>query len=234
MIKVEEAKNLILKEVKTLDIEEIHILESLKRISAQDIYSPLDIPHFDNSAVDGYALKSEDTKGAESNPKILNIIDEIPAGIIPKKSIKSGEVMRIFTGAIIPKGANAVIMQENTEKLNHEVKIFKELINRENIRFRGEDLKKGNLILEKNTPLRASSIGILASIGISKIKIFKKPIVSILATGDELIEIEEKLILGKVRNSNTYSLASQIKQSGGIPLILGIAKDKEKDICWRL
>ncbi|MDP2938718.1 MAG: molybdopterin molybdotransferase MoeA [Candidatus Omnitrophota bacterium] len=236
MIKVATALRTVLKGIKILDSEVIKLIDALERVLAEDVYSNSDIPGFNNSAMDGYALKSSDTHGAARNkPKILEVIEDIKAGDIPKKRLKSNQAARIMTGAMIPEGADSVIIVEYTKRAKGKeqrakrmefVQIFKEVKSGENIRKAGEDIKKGELVITKGTLLKSSHIGILASLGKAKIKVSRKPKVAILATGDEVIDVDEKLKPGKLRSSNTYTLYTQVLNCGGIAKNLGIARDK--------
>lgn len=232
MIKVDEALRIILRYIRPLSSEVIELTDSLDRVLAEDIYAGVDIPGFDNSAMDGYALKSSNTRGVSSqSPAVLEVVEDIKAGDMPKKVLKDNQAARIMTGAIIPRGADSVIMVEETQKVvegrkKELVRIFKGVKPGENIRRRGEDIRKGELIISKGTRLKASRLGILASLGRPRIKVTRKPKIAILATGDEVIEVKDKLKPGKLRNSNTYILCSQILNCGGIPKNLGIARDK--------
>jgi len=238
MIKVEDALKIVLRCIRILNSETVKLVDSLGRVLAEDIRSDSNIPGFDNSAMDGYAVKSLDTKGArKDNPKVLDVADDIKAGDMPKKIVRPGQAIRIMTGAPIPKGADSVIMVEDTEKVSGVrcqvsgfVKIFKEVEPRENIRKAGEDIKKGDLVISKGTLLKSAHIGILASLGRAQFKVFRKPKVAILATGDELVDADERIGPGKLRSSNTYTLYSQILRYGGIPKNLGIARDKPSEL----
>jgi molybdopterin molybdotransferase len=161
----------------------------------------------------------------------LEVIEDIKAGDIPKKVLKDNQAARIMTGAIIPRGADSVIMVEDTQKTLGEgkkelVRIFKKVKPGENIRRRGEDIRKGELIISKGTRLKASHLGILASLGMPRIKVTRRPKIAILATGDEVIKVEDELKPGKLRNSNSYILSSQVLNCGGIPKNLGVARDR--------
>ncbi|MFN3966740.1 MAG: gephyrin-like molybdotransferase Glp [Endomicrobiia bacterium] len=229
MINFKQALNIILETTEVLQPQDVNILSALDYVLAEDIYSNTDIPHFDNSAIDGYAVIAEDTKGAtKDNPKILEIIEELPAGYLPTKELKNTTAIKIMTGAIIPKNADAVIMVEDTEILATDpkkVKVFKEVSKGENIRLKGENVKKGELVISKGQILNPGKISMLASLNIQKVKVYRRPTVGILVTGDELVELDEELSEGKVRNSNTYGLYAQVTKYGGIPINLGIARD---------
>lgn len=229
MLKVEEAQKLILESVNLCKKEEREIIDSLGYVLAEDIYCPFDIPNFDNSAMDGFSLRAEDTKFAsKENPAVLKIVADLPAGEFFRKKLKNGEAIKIMTGAPLPKECDTVVKVEDVEVEDGKVKIFTPCKKFENVRFKGEDLKKGELILKRTDILTPSAIGILARVGKKKVKVIGKPKVGIFSTGDELIEVGEKLKVGKIYNSNSYSLYSQVKVCGAIPLYFGIVKDREK------
>lgn len=239
MINIDAALKVVLKETKALNTETVKLTDSLKRVLGEDIYAQVDIPGFDNSAMDGYALRASDTKGASKNNfKLLEVITDLKAGDVTQKILKANQAARIMTGAPIPKGTDGVIMVEDTKSQfpnskppgKEYVKIYKEVKPGENIRKRGEDIKKGELIIKKGTLLHPAHIGILTSLGKAQIKVTRKPKVAILATGDELVDIDEKLAPAKVRSSNTYILYTQVLKCGGIPKNLGIAKDNSKQL----
>ena len=184
--------------------------------------------------MDGFAVRAEDTYSASNlSPKILAVVGEIAAGSIPTEEIKPGTAIRIMTGAWLPKGADAVVQFEDTDEVARktsgnnlsQIGILRQVKRGLNVRHRGEDIAKGALILKKGTALRPAEIGVLASLGHSAAKVIRRPIVSVLATGDELIDIDQPLAPGKIYNSNTYTLAAQILRYGGIPKILGIGPD---------
>jgi len=251
MIKVDEALQVILKNIKNLDSETVMLTDSLDRVLAEDIYSDYDLPQFDNSAMDGYAIKATNAKGAtKDNPKVLEVIEDLRAGFLAKRILKDKQAIRIMTGAVIPEGADSVVIVEDTQrcvidkvnpvrntqaaekriKISNGVKIFKEVKAKENIREVGEDIKKSELVIQKGILLKSAHIGILASLGKPKIRVTRKPKVAVLATGDEVIDVDEKLTPGKLHSSNTYTLYSQIINCGGIPKNLGIARDKPEQL----
>lgn len=227
MIKVDEALDIVLGSLKVPEAETVKLLQALRRILAEDVYTGFDIPGFDNSAMDGYALRSSDTTGAtEANPKVLEIIEAIKAGFLPSKTISQNQATKIMTGAPIPKGADSVVKVEATQgDGKNRVKIFAQVKNELNVRRSGEDFKKGELALSKGTMITPACLGILASIGKSNLRVFKKPRVAILATGDEIVDVEDTFLKGKIRSSNTYTLYSQIIESGALPKNLGIVSD---------
>lgn len=239
MISVDEALDKILSQLGTLEAEEKNILDCLGQVVAEDIYAPFNVPANNNSAMDGYALKTRDIKGADSkHPKMLKVIGEIPAGFAPNIKIKSGECVRIMTGGIIPEDADVVIPIELTDIRKRkkylgqesEIGIYEELEVGTNIRKIGEDMHKGELIVNSGKLLRPAEVGVIASIGRNKVSVIRRPVISIIATGNELVDISNKLSTGKIYNSNSYALASQVLQFGGIPQMLGIARDNVKDL----
>ena len=236
MIPVEKALKIILKEVHLKKTEVINIMFSLDRVLAEDIVSSSDIPPFERSAMDGYAVRSEDIKKAGlKNPVVLKVTADLPAGKFFKGTVKKGEAVRIMTGAPMPRGANTVVMVEDTESVSDSsVSVFKKVVKRTNVSNRGEDIKKGEVVLRKGKVIRPAEVGMLSSLGISEVKVYSRPVVSVIATGDELVNINEKLGKGKIRNSNSYSLSSQVIKAGGIPNIIGIARDNRKDLVEKI
>jgi molybdopterin molybdotransferase len=239
MISVEEGLEKILSYVEVLEPEESPILDCLGQVLAEDVYSTIDIPPLDNSAMDGFAVRAEDTRGAsKSYPRYLTVIAELAAGSMPTREVKSGTTIRIMTGAPLPKGADAVVQFEDTDEVARkssqddlaQIGILHQAERELNVRCRGEDIAKGTLVLEKGRVLRPSEIGVLASLGYSTASVIRRPVVSVLATGDELIDIELPLAPGKIHNSNTYAIAAQVLRYGGIPKILGIGRDSVQSL----
>jgi len=231
MVSVEKALQTILANFKPLGLEKINILAACGRVTGESIFAPRNIPSADNSAMDGYAVRRSDTQGATKNhPLKLNIIEDIPAGRIARKKINKGEAARIMTGAVIPEGADAVIRQEDTFKDGKTVTLYVAAKKGENIRFAGEDVRKGELVVKKGSLLHPAHIGMLASLGKASVKVYRKPRVAIMSTGDELVHIKTNPGPGKIVNSNSYSLAAQILECGATPVMLGIVKDKKSDL----
>jgi molybdopterin molybdotransferase len=240
MISVEQALEKVLSSIPVLGEEERPLLESLGQVLAEDIFSDIDVPPKDNSALDGYAVRAADIKGASSeSPKILEVIDIIVAGDNPRKTVVPGTAVRIMTGAPTPPGADCVVGFENTDEDQRtitsngypaEIGIKEEEEVDANIRKAGESIKKGERVLAKGVVLRPSEIGVLASLGRSKVRVIRRPVVAILATGDELTSLGEPLSEGKIYNSNSYSVAAQVLREGAIPELLGIALDNEASV----
>lgn len=232
MLSVDETLSIILQSIKPDENKEaVSIIDSLDRILADDVYAMENIPQFDNSAMDGYALKAVDTKGGSfETPISLKIIDEVPAGYTSSKRVQEGQAIKIMTGAPIPEGADAVVMKEDTNDDSDTVKVFKEMESGENIRWIGEDVSIGQRVLKKGDVITPASIGLLAALGKSVLMVSRRPHVAVIATGDELVGIDETLTTGKIRSVNSYTISAQIKRCGAIPKYLGIAKDNQDEI----
>lgn len=230
-VSIKEAKKIISEAVTTLPFEEIDTVDSLGRHVFETIKSPLTLPSYDTSAMDGFAVISSDLKSAtKENPIILSIVDEVYAGKYTDSILESGNCVRIFTGANIPKGADAVVRQEDVEYENGKA-VFKMPVERgTDIRTAGDDVMRGQVILKQGDLISSSAIGLLTALNISKIKVFLKPKIYILATGNELVDIGSLVPTGKIINSNSYSLASMTKECNAIPIYGGIANDNEETI----
>lgn len=235
MISVEEAITRILSDINPLGTEKVNIMAALGRVLGEDVFSPYDIPPADNSAMDGYAVRCEDVVTASrENPVALEIIEDIPAGTLPRHSVTRGKSSRIMTGAPIPAGADAVIRKEDTEHAGGRVRIFVPAQSGENIRLSGEDVQEGEKIISRGSIVRPAEVGMLASLGRSFIDCHQRPLVAILSTGDELIDVDERVTAGKIVSSNSYSLAALVADCGAIPLQLGIARDTREDLVDKL
>ena len=239
MVSVEEALQKILSCIEVLEPETKPILDCLGQVLAEDMRSTIDIPPLDNSAMDGYAVKAEDIHDAsEASPKILSVTGKVAAGSMPRGKVKRGSAIRIMTGAPLPQGADAVVPFEDTDevarKASHrdlsQIGILREVREGMNIRRKGEDIAKGSLVLKKGTVLRPAEIGVLASLGHPAVTVIRCPVVSILATGDELTDIDQPLPAGKIYNSNTYTIAAEVRRYGGIAKILGIGRDSVRSL----
>jgi len=240
MISVEQALQKILGYVDVLEEEQKPILDSMGQVLAEDIYSAIDIPPLDNSAMDGYAVRSEDTRGASrQSPRFLRVIDTVMAGSISEHSVEPGTAIRIMTGAPIPEGADSVVRFEDTDEAQRggasaEIGILCGVTTGWDIRRAGEDIARGSIVLRKGVVIRASEVGVLASLGRSEVRVIRCPTVAILATGDELVDINQPLPAGKIYDSNTYSVAALVRRYGGIPKVLGIALDSEDSLVAKL
>ncbi len=230
MISVKEATEKVLSFEVKQKVEKVKIIESLGKILAQDIVANEDIPLFTNSAMDGYAVKAFDIIGADKNyPVRLSLLDkELPAGQVADFILENGKAVPIMTGAPIPNGSDCIVPKEYAVKEDKNVLVFKEFKSGDNIRYKGEDIKAGDIVLRSMKKLYPADIGVMASLGFSEVLVYKPPKVGIIITGDEIIPIEEKLTIGKIRDSNSYSLASQVKESGAEFKLYGIVKDEMK------
>ena len=235
MILVKEAQNIILEKLQPLEPENIPLLNTLGAVLQEDICAQRDNPPADNSAMDGYALRFNDISSLDqNNPLSLKVVEDIPAGQKPTKSINPGEASRIMTGAVVPGGADTVVMVEETEKKNGSVSILKPQKKGSHVRKQGEDFKKGDILLSKGDLVTSSNIAIIATAGYAKLSVNRKPVVAILSTGDELVDVDAKAEDHQIINSNTYLLASQVLESGAKPMLLGIVRDRKDDIKEKL
>jgi molybdopterin molybdotransferase len=231
MITVDEALEKILSHIHTLGIEKVSLSEVLGRVIAEDIYARRNIPPLNNSGMDGYALRSEDIqRTSPQDPVRLEVVEDLPAGFISKKKLERGQAIRIMTGAPIPEGANTVVPVEETKKEGRFVLILKATVPDENIRKSGEDVKKGECVISHGDTIQPAEVGMLASVGRSFVSVYQRPLVAILCTGDELVDVDGELDEIKIISSNSYTLAAQVKECGAIPVQLGIAKDRKEEI----
>jgi molybdopterin molybdotransferase len=245
MLSVEEALQKILSEVDVLEAESAPIMESLGQVLAEDIIADVNVPPLDNSAMDGYAVRSEDTVGAgKDTPIMLKVIDTVLAGGISRQEVVKGTAIRIMTGAPVPSGADSVIPFEDTDdeknrdasanRAPDRISLFAGTAKGQNIRLAGEDIARGKPVLKRGTVIRPAEIGLMASVGRSRARVIRRPVVAVLSTGNELVETDKPLPDGKIYDSNAYSIASLVKRYGCIPRILGIARDDEKELAKKL
>ena len=211
ILKITSNKNFPKSKTEIIDTFSAH-----KRINAKNIYSPTELPHFNRSSMDGYAIKSNDARGvSDSSPNYVEVIEEIKMGYVPNQTLKDGQCSRIFTGGMIPNGADSVIMEEDTEILNENfIEIKKSVSVGENIIFKGEESKINNKILNKGHKIRAQDIGSLLESGITKLLVHSKLNIGVLSSGDELLHPKEELQPAKIRDINTYTISNLIKSSG--------------------
>jgi molybdenum cofactor synthesis domain-containing protein len=206
--------------------EEAVLLEAYNRVLNQDVVSSLDIPPFNRSTVDGYAVKAQDTFGADENkPATLKVSGEVSVGEQPNVKLSEGEAVEIVTGAVIPEGADAVVMVEDTERVDAQLKVFDPVTIGENVMKKGSDIKKGTVVLHKGQVLGSSEIGVLAALGLTKSKVLKIPIVAVLSTGGEVTEPGKELTSGKIYDINAYSVSTAVIESGGKPVCFGVVPD---------
>lgn len=230
--KIEDAIRIVLQEIESFKKEEECLLEdALGRVLAEDIYAPISQPPFDRSPLDGYALSAKDSQGATKEcPVTLLVIDEVMAGDVARNEITGGLAIRIMTGAPIPKGADCVIRQEDTDYGETTVQIYQELTSHANICDAGEDFQKGDCLVEKGSRLDAVTIGIIAGAGIPKVSVYEKVKVALLTSGDELIELGKAPAPGKIYNSNQYLLGARLQELGVVPVCIKTVKDSAEDM----
>lgn len=230
MLSVDEARQRMLETIPILPAEKREILECTGYVLAEALHAEENIPPFDNSAMDGYAVRAADVKNAsEKQPAVLSVVETIAAGCAPKKQVAVGQASRIMTGAMMPQGADAVIMQEVTQQEDDTVKIFKSIDTAGNVRFTGESVAEEQQVMGKGKHLRPPEVSMLASLNCAEATVHRKPTVAIVSTGDELTPLGEPLEPGKIRDSNRYGLYAQVAEAGGIPVDMGIAPDDEAE-----
>ena len=228
LLTIEEAQAIIQQHFKPkpTGTERIPLLQATGRILAENVVAPLNIPPFDRSTVDGYAVRAEDTFGAEENRPIqLGLAGTINIGEIPHLKVTKGRVAEIVTGAPTPQGADAVVMMEHTERTDSTICIFTPVGKDENIMKASSDIEKGQMLLRTCQLLGSREIGMIAAIGKPKIKVYKIPRVAVLSTGPEVVEPGKKLTPGKIYDINGYALCSAVTEAGGSPLYLGVVQD---------
>ena len=234
MLSVEEALERILSHFHTLDAKQTALLDAIGQVLAEDALATHDIPPLDNSAMDGYALQAADVRGASAdNPITLKVAGSIAAGELPTVAVTPGNTVRIMTGAPVPDGADAVIPFEDTDEMQRraegtpltEIAIRYQVAVGDDIRSAGQDVRKGDSVLQAGAMLRPSEIGVLASLGYDSVSVFRRPVVAILATGNELLEPGNPHQPGMIYDSNTYSVAASVIRYGGLPKLIGIARD---------
>jgi molybdopterin molybdotransferase len=224
-----EAARRILAEVRRQPALRVPLDDALDAVLAEDVVSPLDIPAWTNSAMDGYAARGADVRGAgETSPVRLRVVEQIPAGHFPTRAIGPGECARIFTGAPLPDGADSVIRQEDTDGGTDTVTVVKDRDIGVNIRRAGEDIRRGTTALTEGTELGPAGLGVLASLAVAHPLVYRKPRVAILGSGDEIVDVDqpEAILSGrKIASSNTHTLTALVRRAGGEPVDLGIARD---------
>ena len=226
MLSVQEARQRMLDTIPVLPPERREIFACAGYVLAEELHARENIPPFDNSAMDGYAVRAADVKNAsEDTPAVLSVTETIAAGYAPTKQVAAGQAARIMTGAMMPEGADAVVMQEVTQRDADAVKIFESIDKTGNVRFTGESVTIGQQVMGKGKHLRPPEISMLASLNCGEATVHRKPTVAIVSTGDELIPLGEPLEPGKIRDSNRYGLYAQVQEAGGIPMDMGIAPD---------
>ncbi len=229
-----EAAGRILLDVRRQPALRIPLDDALGSVLAEDLVSPLDIPAWTNSAMDGYAARGEDVRGAtEDSPVRLLVVEHLPAGKFPMRAIGAGECARIFTGAPLPEGADSVIRQEDTDQGSDTVTIVRDRDVGVNTRRIGEDIRKGTTVLTAGTELGPAHLGVLASLAVAHPLVYRRPRIGILGSGDEIVDVDqpEEILSGrKIASSNTHTLVALVRQSGGEPVNLGIAADSPESL----
>ena len=228
LLTFEEAQKKINEQFKPVFLgeEEAVLLEAYNRVLNEDVVSTLDIPPFNRSTVDGYAVKAEDTFEADENtPATLKVSGAVNIGEPPNVKVAKGEAVEIVTGAPISEGADSVVMVEDTQREDADLQVFGALTSGENVMKKGSDLKKGALVLKKGVVLGSSEIGVLAALGLTKVKVLKIPMVAVISTGAEVMEPGKPLPPGKIYDINAYSISTAVIESGGKPVYFGVVPD---------
>ncbi len=235
MISVREALTFILNHITVGRETVVPTEEALGLVLAEDVRAPNDIPPFTNSGMDGYAGRSSDTTGASrKRPRILSLLETVPAGTVPKRRIGPGQATKIMTGAPLPLGADAVLIAEDSGEKNGSVLCFAQVRRGENVRRSGEDVKRGERVLPKGALVRPQEMGMLGAMGRTRVRVIKRPRVAILATGSELVEVERTPGPGQVRNCNNLSLIGLIRKYGAEPVDMGLVRDNERALGARI
>ena len=238
MLSVAEAVARILADVPRGPVERVALADSLGRVLATAATSPVTLPAWDNSAMDGYAVHAADVERASADaPVTLPVLETIAAGGFPSRPLPSGSAMRIMTGAPLPEGADTVVRVEDTDGGAQRVAVRNARDVRKNIRRRGEDIQEGTRVLETGAPIHAAQLGVLASIGYAQVDVYARPRVAIMTSGDELVDLDrfDEVRSGrKIVSSNSYTLDALVRAAGGIPVVVGTARDDPADIRARL
>ena len=231
-VKTPEEIHRLIKDFHPLGPESVALSQSLNRILADDALSPIDLPPFRRSTVDGYALKAQDTFGAsENNPGLLTVAGEVVMGAVTDLTVSYGETVTVPTGGMVPQGADAVLMVEFAEEVDkNTIQVKRPVSPLENVAEQGEDIGKGERILSRGHRIRPQDMGAMAAIGKSTLTVYRRPSVAIVSSGDEIVDVTEDPRAGQIRDVNHYSLGAQVETAGGIPIFLGIAPDSFEDL----
>ncbi|HEU5209583.1 MAG TPA: gephyrin-like molybdotransferase Glp [Longimicrobiales bacterium] len=229
-IDADEALARVLTGITTLGTEEVALADCAGRVLAEAVRSPIEQPAWDNSGMDGYAVRAEDIEGARPDaPRVLQMIEDVPAGAFATRTVERGQAIRIMTGAAIPGGADSVVRLEHTQRDGDRIRVLRADDAHRNIRPRGEDLRTGDVAVEAGRALRAAEVGVLAMVGAARVRVHRRPVTAILSTGDEIVELDEfdEVLAGRrIANSNGPMLAAAVRAAGGVPLMLGVAADR--------
>jgi molybdopterin molybdotransferase len=238
MLSVAEAVARVTRDVHPLEVIEVPLLEALGAVLAQPTVAPYTLPHWDNSAMDGYAVRSADILAATPNaPVTLRVLETVAAGAFPTRSVARGEATRIMTGAPIPDGTDTVVRVEDTDGGLERVTIRDARDARKNVRPRGEDFRAGSTVIEAGAEIAPAQIGVLATLGLERIAVHRRPLVAILGSGDELVDLDrfDEVLAGrKIVSSNSYTLTALVRTAGGIARPLGNASDTPESLRARL
>ncbi len=239
LLSVDEARERILSQFQPVNTETVHLTAASNRVLAEEIRAADDLPLFDNSSMDGFAVRAADVSdAAPASPRNLRVVADIPAGSHPTISLAPGEAARIMTGAHMPQGADSVVPVEDTNfhdrsagtTAPEEVQIFQKIKPGSNVRSRGMDIIAGEVVLSKGRQLKPQDLGLLAMLGISKVTAYRRPRIALLSSGDELIDVDAPLEKGKIRDSNSYTIAALIENTGAQVIRLGVAKDNFESV----
>ncbi|HJU65329.1 MAG TPA: gephyrin-like molybdotransferase Glp [Gemmatimonadaceae bacterium] len=238
MLSVAEARDGILASVRPLAVERVPLLNALGRVLATSVTAPLTIPPWDNSAMDGYAVKASDIESVSAErPVTLAVLETVAAGAFPSRRVEAGSATRIMTGAPLPEGADTVVRVEDTDGGLERVTVRSARDAKKNLRYRGEDIRAGSVALEAGTPIGPAQIGVLSSVGAATVDVHRAPRVAFLSSGDELVDLDrfaEAMDGTRIVSSNSYTLHAGIRAAGGEPVNLGIARDDPVDLRDRL
>ncbi len=228
VLSVEDALAHILATVRVLEPERVELLEAAGRVLAEAVTADRDIPPLTNSAMDGYAVRGADLALAQvQRPTRLRVVGEVAAGYVPEMAVETGQAVRIMTGAPVPAGADTVVRFEDTGQAGDWIEVLKAPPTGANVRAAGEDVRAGQTVLQPGQVLRPQEVGMLAAVGRVEVAVVRRPRVAILATGDEVVPPDRLPGPGQIRDANSYTVAAQVRQYGGRPLLLGVARDQE-------
>ena len=238
MLRVEEASERILADIRTLPSESVPMREALGRVCFEEIHAAVTMPPWSNSSMDGYAVRSADiTPVMKGEPVTLRVVETIAAGGFATKALKRGQAMRIMTGAPLPEGADSVIRKEDTDEGSAKVQVREARDVWKNIRQAGEDYHRGDVLAKRGSPIRPALIGVLASTGVAKVNVFRRPRVAIISSGNELVdldEFDEVVAARRIVSSNSYTLDALTRVAGAVPVDLGIAADNKASLRKKL
>jgi molybdopterin molybdotransferase len=235
LLSVAEALDRVLAGVAVLPSERVPLSDALGRVLAEPVVAGREIPPWDNSSMDGYAVRAADTRAAHAGrPVRLAVVGEVAAGTVASREVGPGQAYRILTGAPLPRGSDAVVPQEDVRRDDHFVALEKPVQPGAYVRPHGEDIRRGDRLLEPGTVLRPAALGVLAALGRAHAEVYRRPTVAVLSTGDELVTPDAPLGPGQIPDSNTYTLCGLVAEAGALPLSLGIARDRREELIERL